>query len=102
MIYEFEYFDEMTEKTFDVQVDLKVTHEKNYGADADGNRGAPADFVEINGFQVFDENGTEVTTRPLLFSIITEFDRNHFEKASEQAIEEFNSPDDDYNHDDFD
>jgi len=58
--YEFDMADEGTE-TWDVQIEYSTVTDRNYGADADGNRGMEVTFIEDVKFQIFDPKGKDIT-----------------------------------------
>lgn len=48
-----------------VVMDVEVSHDPNYGADADGRRGVPTDFIEdVTITSVRDSNGKEISITP--------------------------------------
>ena len=87
MTYEFIYEDE--DNNYDCEVDLKVYYERNYGADADGNRGTEMYFTEIEDFRVFLD-GYEVKDKDLISRCQDYFDRFEYDKASSDAIDAYN------------
>jgi len=72
----------MTEFSMDlhgvpIEVEADVIYESNYGADADGNRGIPAYFVEETIVKVSDVDITELISQ------------KDMEVIDERAIEEY-------------
>jgi hypothetical protein len=54
---------EVDEVEYTADVELDIWTENNYGADADGRRGSPETFMEINSIQVY-KNGKKVKETP--------------------------------------
>lgn len=89
--YEYQYFDEETEKTYDVEVELTNYFEPNYGADADGRRGMAMDFVEVDEFRVLLD-GVEVTDKEVIMRAERDYERNHDRKACDECAEAYHEP----------
>jgi len=87
--YEFEYYHEANDQTYDCFVELVNTFEPRYGSDADGNRGVPKNFVEIESFQVFGANGLLALDKAVLQGAEKEFLLKHDKKASELCVDEY-------------
>lgn len=92
-IFDFEYYDEKTDKVYSVDVLMKNTHEKNYGSDIDGNRGTPADFVEIEEIIVYDD-GQRVNSAELEKRVEKFFETKHYPTACELCADDFHNEDD--------
>jgi len=62
--YTFEYeveFDNWESTLLEVVMSYEITHEKNYGADADGNRGIEASWADDLEFSILSEDGVDIT-----------------------------------------
>lgn len=94
MSYSFEYETELDlgsgdEEEIQVEIEIKVSFEKNYGADADGNRGIPAHFCELESLKAWRAAGIEITDREALARIEKDYDKNHSIKYEQEAVEAY-------------
>ena len=89
-IFDFEYYDEKTDSTYDVDVLMKNTNEKNYGADIDGNRGREADFVEIEEIIIY-LNSNRVNDRELEKRVEKFFEVKHYTTACDLCADDFHN-----------
>lgn len=96
MNYEASFFYEETETEYSIEVEFSHEHDNNYGADADGNRGTDADFVEIESFKVFDDKKNEVKDENILAAAKKYFDKNHFDDAVDECISAYENPEPEY------
>ena len=87
--YEFKYYNEANDQIYDCCVELVNTFDPRYGSDADGNRGVPKNFVEIESFKVFFYNGTLVLDEAILKGAEKEFLLRHDQKASELCVDDY-------------
>jgi hypothetical protein len=87
--YVFEYYHEPSDQTYDCTVELINTFEPKYGADIDGNRGEPKNFVEVESFHVFDNSGNLILDKEVIQGAEKEFNRKHDEKASQICVDEY-------------
>ena len=87
--YEFEYYHEANDQAYDCEVELVNTFEPKYGADIDGNRGEPKNFVQVESFQVFNSSGVLVLDKEIIQGAEKEFNRKHDEKASQICVDEY-------------
>lgn len=92
-IYEFEFIYEpadenMPVKKFNAIVHNKVFTEKQYGQDADGNRGTAVTFIEFKRLDLYDEKSNLLNPKdyPLIYGqAIHEYEYFHKEKAHQYA-----------------
>jgi len=89
--YEFEFYDELTDRNLYVHAECTNHHDSNYGADADGNRGAPADFPELDEIIVYDTDGNLVNDEAITERALKEFDKWHCDKAFDYCAQEYHS-----------
>jgi hypothetical protein len=89
--YSFQYHDDENCEDYEVFVNLRNHHEPNYGADADGNRGRPADFVEVEEFIVY-HNDQEVKDQLLCRRAERYFDKMHRDQAVEECAQAYHEP----------
>lgn len=90
MSYSFEYETEVDlgrgDEQVQVEVKIDVTFEKNYGADADGNRGIPAYFCELLDLEAWRAWGIQITDKEMLVKIESDYEKNHAQKYEQEAI----------------
>lgn len=97
--YYFKYEDEKTEKDYQAKARIKVTFERNWGADADGNRGTPRHFAETKDFKLYDLEMVEIPEKgnKALHQRAYEFyEKWKSEKAEDLAIDDYEGGNDDY------
>lgn len=88
--HEFEWEDEVTGKLFYVEVDIHIIIDRNFGADADGNRGTEAFFPETEEIRIFLESTLldEKVHKELYERCEKYFEENEQKAADDAAIEE--------------
>ena len=88
MIYEWEKYFEHDDRELRVVVEIKVWLERSYGADADGNRGMPMHFSEVEDFEVYDCENL-ITDQTVIDAAEKWFDKYHADDASCEANQEY-------------
>lgn len=88
--YSFEYETEIDlgrgDEEIQVEVKLEVNFDKNYGADADGNRGIPAYFCELLDLEAWKAYGIQIFDKDSLDKIGSDYEKNHAQKYEQEAI----------------
>lgn len=58
---------------YECEVEIKSSTDYNYGADADGNRGVPMDFIDsMRCISIFDSEDNEIFPGEKLFETISD------------------------------
>lgn len=61
------------DRKLEVDVEVDVYYESNYGADADGNRGMPMTFIQdFNIGEIHDQQGNKVEMTSVLYKSIVD------------------------------
>jgi hypothetical protein len=83
------FYIEHKDREFEVVVSAQLVHDSHYGADADGNRGVPMDFIE----DVTVESVAATDDEP-----ISDDDKKEVEKLAEAKADkhEWEAPEPDY------
>ena len=94
MSYQFEYetlvdLGSGDEEEIQVTVDISVSFEKHYGADADGNRGNPAWFCELEGLEAWRACGIKIESADQLDRVKKNYEKYHSTKHEQEAIDRY-------------
>ena len=66
------FFVEYEDKEYSVTGSATFSHDSNYGADADGNRGMPMDFIDDVCFEIDDDKDIPKETQQQILKLAEE------------------------------
>lgn len=86
--YEWQKYFEYNDREFELRIEFSVYFERDYGADADGNRGMPMHFVEVEKFEIYDAD-ILVDDKQIIEYAEKWYDKNHSMDAESEAIQDY-------------